>query len=72
MWRSQSAPLRLATIELREHVLGEAVLDLAMARSGPRDTRLKIAIPIVLGTVPNQNTASLFDALEERGSIHAT
>lgn len=35
-------------------------------------TRPKIAVPVMLGAMPNQHAASRFDSLDERGSLHAT
>ena len=54
MWRNHVGPIRLATFQLRENGLVEAVLDLAMSRYGLGDTRLKIAMAVIPGTVPNQ------------------
>jgi hypothetical protein len=43
-----------ADLQLPKYMLGKKVLDLAMARNGLRGTCLRILVPVVLATVPDQ------------------
>lgn len=69
---SFSDPTRLVAIQQREIVLGQVVLDFAMARCGLGINRPQIAAPLMLRNVSNQYATSLLELSEERCSLHAT
>jgi hypothetical protein len=50
----------------------EAFLDFAMAGDGLRDTRRRVAIPIMLATVANENAAIAFDGPDQGDPFHET
>ena len=64
-------PSQLAAVQLRENVPGETVPDLAMARHGLGESRPGIAVPVMLGAMPNQHATGLLDSLDERNPFHA-
>lgn len=65
-------PLRAASGQHFEDVLGQLVLDLSMPRDRLRDAGIGIAVPVVLGSMANQHTTELPDRLDQLGSLHAT
>ncbi len=58
------------TAEHFEDVLGETFLDFSMPRDGLRSPGLRIAVPIVLRAVANQDTAESFDRLDQLRALH--
>ena len=68
-WRG--GPAQLAAIQLRESVPGEAVPDLTVARHGLGESRPGIALPVMLGAVPNQHATGLLDSHDQRNLFQA-
>ena len=55
-----------------DDVLGEMLFDLSVPRHRLQSARGGIAVPVVLATVPDKDTAETFDCSEKVSSLHAT
>ena len=58
--------------ELANDVTGHVLFDLPMPGYGLGDTRDRVAVPVVLGSVPDQLAAELLDGPDQIQPLHET
>ncbi len=61
-----------ANAEHFHDVHGDAIFDFPLRGDGLLNARIRVAIPVVLGTVSNQQTADAFDGLDQVHTFHDT